>query len=74
MNDTPPEIREMVRSRLMAFSGAERFRIGSRMFDAARQVVIASFPPGLTEAEFKRRLYERTYGEPLPEGMIPTGR
>jgi hypothetical protein len=29
MTDTPPEIAEMVRSRLMALSGAERFRIGS---------------------------------------------
>ena len=37
MTDTPPEIAEMVRSRLMALSGAERFRMGSDMFDAARR-------------------------------------
>jgi hypothetical protein len=33
MTDTSPEIAEMVRARLMALSGAERFRMGVRMFD-----------------------------------------
>jgi hypothetical protein len=66
MTDTPPEIAEMVRVRLMARSGAERFRMGAEMFDAARRMVLASLPPGLPEAERKRRLFERLYGEPLP--------
>lgn len=35
MTDTSPEIAEMVRARLMALSGAERFRMGVQMFDAA---------------------------------------
>lgn len=66
MTDTPPEIAELVRARLMALSGAERFRMGAQMFDAARRMVLASLPPNLTESERKRRLFERLYGEPLP--------
>ena len=66
MSDTPPEIAEMIRARLMALSGAERFRMGVQMFDAARRMVLASLPAGLTEAERKRRLFERLYGMPLP--------
>ena len=66
MTDTPPEIAELVRLRLMALSGAERFRMGSQMFDAARRMVLASLPAGLTETERNRRLFERIYGEKLP--------
>jgi len=66
MTDTSPEIAEMVRARLMALSGAERFRMGAQMFDAARRMVLASPPAGLTEIERKRRLFERLYGEVLP--------
>ena len=66
MTDTSPEVAEMVRVRLMALSGAERMRIGSQMFDAARRMALASFPAGLTEVERKRLLYHRLYGEALP--------
>jgi hypothetical protein len=70
MTDTTPEIAEMVRARLMALSGAERFVMGTQMFDAARAMVLASFPPGLSDTECKRRLFERVYGESLPEPAI----
>ena len=66
MTDTPPEIAEMVRARLMARSGAERFRMGVEMFEAARRMVLASLPANLTDAERKRRLFERLYGQSLP--------
>jgi hypothetical protein len=66
MTDTPPEIAEMVRVRLMALSGAERFVMGSQMFDAAREMVLASFPSDLSDSERKQRLFERIYGERLP--------
>ena len=62
MNDTPPEIAEMVRARLMARSGAERFRMGVEMFEAARRMVLVSLPTNLSEAERKRRLFGRIYG------------
>lgn len=61
MNDTPPEIAEMVRARLMARSGAERFRMGVEIFEAARRMVLASLPANLSEAE-RKRLFERIYG------------
>jgi hypothetical protein len=70
MTDTPPEIAEMVRARLMALSGAERVRMGSQSFDAARRVVLASLPPNLTETERKRLLYKRIYGEELPANFF----
>ena len=36
------------------------------MFDAAREMVIASLPSNLSPEDFRRALYERIYGEPLP--------
>ncbi len=62
MNDTSPEIAELVRQKLMARSGAERFVMGSRMFDAARTVVIASLPKELAPDQMKRELFRRIYG------------
>lgn len=32
------------------------------MFDVARTITLASFPPGLSEIETKRRLCQRLYG------------
>jgi hypothetical protein len=66
MTDTSPEIAAMVRDRLMALAGSERFLMGVRMFDAARRMVLASLPAGLSEAERKRLLFERIYGEAMP--------
>lgn len=66
MKDTSPEIAELVRQKLMARSGAERFVMGTRMFDAARTVVLASLPPGLSPLEIRQRLFERLYGQPAP--------
>jgi hypothetical protein len=66
LSDTSPEIASLVRSRLRAFSGAERFVMGALMFDAARAMVLAALPGDLSEDEKRRRLYERFYGEDLP--------
>ena len=66
MNDTSPEIAELVRQKLMARSGSERFVMGTRMFDAARTVVVASLPVGLTPDELKRQLFQRVYGLAAP--------
>jgi hypothetical protein len=66
MTDTPPEIAELVRQKLMARSGEERFLMGVRSFDAARAMALASLPAGLSPEELKRQLYQRIYGEPLP--------
>jgi len=62
MNDTTPSIAAIVRERLLARPGAERVVMGSRMFDVARTIALASFPPGLSEIETKAQLCERLYG------------
>jgi len=62
MNDTTPDIATIFRERLLARPGAERVVMGSRMFDVARTIALASFPPGLSEIEIKRRLCQRLYG------------
>lgn len=66
MTDTPPEIAELVRQKLMARSGEERFIMGALMFDAARAMVLASLPSELSPEELKRQLFQRFYGQPLP--------
>jgi hypothetical protein len=66
MTDTPPEIAELVRQKLMARSGSERFVMGVQMFEAARAVVLASLPSPLAPEELRRQLFHRLYGEPAP--------
>ena len=66
MNDTSPEVAELVRQKLMARTGAERFVMGTQMFDAARAMVLASLPKGLPPADLKRQLFQRLYGLPAP--------
>lgn len=62
MTDTTPEIAAMVHARLMAKTGEERFLMGIRMHEAARRMVMASFPAGISDEQRKRLLFERFYG------------
>jgi hypothetical protein len=62
MTDTPPEIERMVRDKLMARSGEERFVMGAQMFESACAMVKASLSPGLSETERRRELFRRIYG------------
>ena len=66
MNDTTSEIADQVRQRLMSLPNATRFIMGAVMFDAARAMVMASFPKDLPPLERRRRLFERIYGKSLP--------
>ena len=66
MTDTSPENAELVRQKLMARSGEERFLMGVRMFDAARDMALDSLPAGLSPDELKRQLFQRLYGQPKP--------
>jgi hypothetical protein len=66
MNDTPPEISEYIRQKMMARSAEERFLMGVHSFDAARAMVLASLASGLAPDELKRQLFQRIYGQPLP--------
>jgi hypothetical protein len=65
MNDTSPDIQKLVRDQLLERSGTERVQMGSRMFDAARAIVLASFPANLSELEKKVRSCERFYRDEI---------
>ena len=62
MNDTPKEIAELMRNKLLALSGSERVMMGSRMFDSARTIILSSLPSGISDLETKRQLCSRLYG------------
>ena len=71
MNDTNPQVAALVRQKLLERSGAERITMASGMFEAAKAMILASLPAGLTEIEVKRRLVERIYGEEIDvEGFV----
>ena len=70
MNDTSPEIAEMVRARLMKLSGETRLIMGAQMFESARAMILASLPTDLTEFERKQLLFERIYGEKFPVSEV----
>ena len=56
---------QMMREKIMARSGEERFIMGAQMFDSAREMIKASLPKGLTEMEQRRLLFERIYGKEM---------
>lgn len=62
MNDTDPQIAELVRQRLLERTGAERVMMASSMFETAKAMVLASLPTGLSEIETKGLLVKRIYG------------
>ncbi len=66
MIDTPAAVANMVRERLLARSGAERFLMGIAAFETARAFVEASLPPALGREERRQLLYRRIYGEEPP--------
>ncbi len=69
MNDTPPAVDLQFRSLLLAKSGPDRLRMASGMFDAARQMMLASFPKDLPPEKIRQLLLSRTY----PEWNAPVG-
>ena len=66
MNDTSPEMEKMYRDLLMSRTNSERLTMGMEMFAFARALIVSQLPPGLSDDERSRMIYERTYGEPAP--------
>lgn len=54
----------------MARPPEERLYMAIRMFDAARTLVLASLPRGLTALEVRRRLFARLYSD-MPAARVP---
>jgi hypothetical protein len=67
MTDTEPQVARKFHDMIMSRSGEERFMMGIRSFEAARTIVLASLPAGLSDAERNRMLFERIYGAPVEE-------
>jgi hypothetical protein len=65
MNDTSPEIKGLLQEMMMLRSNEERFIMGALMFDAARELIMASLPANLPASELKQELFKHIYGYPL---------
>ena len=70
MDDTSPEVKKLYHEMWMKLPEGERLIRTALMFNAVRDMVIASLPKDLPPDEFKRQLYQRIYGEPLPEAFF----
>ena len=72
MTDTPPHVAARMHELWMALPPGERLVRGALMFDAAREMILASFPPDLSSEELRRRLYRRVYERDLPADFFTT--
>lgn len=70
ISDTPAEIRRIQFEMMKKLSSRRRIELACEMFQTAREMIAASLPADLSEREFKRQLYFRTYGEHLPEDFF----
>jgi hypothetical protein len=70
MRDTTAEIRRVQFEMMSRLSTNRRIELACQMYQTAREIIIASLPKDLSEKEFKKQLYFRTYGEHLPEDFF----
>ena len=70
MNDTSPLVEQIVRERMMAMSGEERFLMGAGMFEAARTMALASAPQGMSSSDLRLFLLRRFYGGDFPPSRL----
>lgn len=70
--DTSVEANQMYLALLQQRSGAERMRMASEMFDAARRLVLASLPESVREDPAERScvLLLRFYGRHLQPAVV----
>jgi len=71
VKDTPPEINRRIFVQMMSRSPEERLLVGFSMLSAAKELIRASLPSDLPCAQRDRLVYERLYGEQLPNGFPP---
>ena len=62
MKDTPETVERMVIEKMRLLTGQERLRMGASMFDAAKELVIASLAE-CDQGEVRRRVFLRFYGK-----------
>lgn len=68
--DTTREIEELQNKLWMKKSIQERAKAMFGMFATARRAIIESLPKNISEKEFIKLLYFRTYGENLPDDFF----
>lgn len=68
--DTTREVEELQNRLWMERTPQERAKFLSAMFAASRDAIVASLPKNLSEKEFKKQLFLRTYGEHLPDDFF----
>lgn len=71
MRDTSPDFEQFVAAQYRRLTPAERVRLCTEMFDAARVLVESGLPPGLSDHERKRRITERFYGVEFANRVLP---
>ena len=71
MNDTSAEIEAFLKARYEAMTGSERGLLALQMFETAQQIVLSSLDPALSEAERRRELCRRFYGDELARSAFP---
>jgi len=62
-----PEIREVMKRRVMSFTGVKRLEIGASMFDASREIVLSSLSGNMDADMVREKLFLRFYGRDLPK-------
>ena len=67
MDDTSPEIREILRRKYAALNGEERLLLGFQSCNTAKQIVLSSFRKGLSKKEIKIQLFLRYYSNDFSE-------
>ena len=76
MNDTTPEAAARLAALFAQRSGSDRVRMACEMFTLARALMVANIlaeSPGITAAELRVRIFERTYGHELEWGACRPG-
>jgi hypothetical protein len=71
MQDTPSEFQRFVDEHYRRLTPAERVRLCTEMFDAARSLAESTLPRDLSEYERKRRITERFYGPEFANLVFP---
>ena len=70
MNDTPPDVEEMVDERYRSMTPDQRVRIAVSMFETARALIESSLPPNLNRKERRLAFARRLYADELPEAAL----
>ena len=70
MNDTTPESQKYYEMLFEKLSGFERLKMGCRMFDTAKRIVISSITaehPNISSSELKKHIFLRFYEDEFSE-------